>query len=129
MNVSQQLKQLELNLMVPDPVPPRSRDCSSETFIASRLSESPTGEVRLMESLLERGNMRRALQRVRSNQGAPGIDGMTVDQLPGYLRRHWSTIAEALLQGRYRPLPVRQKPIPKPESREFRMSLCRQNPF
>jgi len=74
-----------------------------------------------MESILERGNMQRALQRVRSNQGAPGVDGMTVDQLPGYLRRHWPKIKEDLLQGRYRPLPVRQKPIPKPESREFRM--------
>ena len=121
MDVSQQLKQLELNLPVCAPTLPVRRGRSSETFIASRLSESPTGEVRLLESILERGNMQRALQRVRSNKGAPGIDGMTVDQLPAYLQRHWPKIREALFAGRYRPLPVRQKPIPKPESTEFRL--------
>ncbi len=121
MDVSQQLKQLELNLPVCAPTLPGRRDRSSETFIASRLSESPTGEIRLMESILERGNLRRALQRVRSNHGAPGVDGMTVEQLPAYLQRHWPKIREDLLAGRYRPLPVRQKPIPKPESSEFRL--------
>ena len=118
MSALQQLNQLELNVSLPDPAWPVSREHSSEVFIASRLSESPTGEVRLMESILERENMQRALQRVRSNQGAPGVDGMTVDQLPGYLRRHWPTIKEDLLHGRYSPLPVRQKLIPKPEGGE-----------
>jgi len=121
MNVSQQSKQLELNLPTGTPASPARRDRSSETFIASRLSESPTGEIRLMESILERGNMRRALQRVRSNKGAPGVDGMTVDQLPVYLQRHWPKIREDLLNGRYRPMPVRQTLIPKPDSAEFRM--------
>ena len=54
----QQWKQLELNLQYPDTIVPR--DYSSEEFIASRLSESPTGQIRLMESILERNNMRRA---------------------------------------------------------------------
>ncbi len=67
MDVSQQLNQLELNLPVRAPTIPVRRDCSSETLIASRLSESPTGEVRLMESICEWDNMRRALQRVRSD--------------------------------------------------------------
>ena len=74
-----------------------------------------------MESILERGNMQRALQRVRSNQGAPGVDGMTVDQLPGYLQRHWPKIREDLLNGRYEPLPVRQKEIPKPDNAGVRI--------
>ena len=59
MNPLQQLKQLELNLVFPDTTVPR--DTSSEEFIASRLSESPTGQIRLMESILERNNMRRAI--------------------------------------------------------------------
>ena len=68
-----------------------------------------------MEIICERENMRRALQRVRSNKGAPGVDGMTVDQLPGYLKRHWQQIKEDLLNGKYKPLPVRRKEISKPQ--------------
>jgi RNA-directed DNA polymerase len=83
--------------------------------IASRPSENPTEQVRLMEIILERENMRRALKRVRRNKGAPGVDGMTVDQLPGYLKRHWSKIKQALLDGYYYPFPVRRKDIPKPD--------------
>ncbi len=67
-----------------------------------------------MEIICERENMRRALQRVRSNKGAPGADGMTVDQLPSYLRRHWPQLKEDLLTGRYKPMSVRRKEIPKP---------------
>ena len=92
-----------------------SRDTGSEAFIAKRLSESPTGEIRLMETIFERENMRRALRRVRKNKGAPGIDGMTVEELPGYLRRHWPKIKAELLAGRYKPLPVRRKEIEKPD--------------
>jgi len=82
--------------------------------IASRSTENPTGQVRLMEDILERENMLRALKRVRENKGAPGIDGMTVDQLPDYLKRHWPKIRQDLLDGRYKPLPARRKEIPKP---------------
>ena len=91
------------------------RDRSPEAFIAERLAESPTGQVRLMESICERQNMQRALRRVRGNKGAPGIDGMTVEELPGYLVRHWSKIKEQLLQGEYQPLPVRRTELRKPD--------------
>jgi len=120
-NVLQQLNQLELNLPVCAPTIPVRRDRSSEMFIASRLSESPTGEIRLMESILEWDNMQRALHRVRSNKGAPGVDGMTVDQLSGYLQRHWPKIRASLLEGRYEPLPVRRKAIPKDEGEGERL--------
>ncbi|WP_240192085.1 hypothetical protein [Desulforhopalus vacuolatus] len=53
-----------------------------------------------MEIIFERENMRRALKQVRSNKGAPGIDGMTVDQLPSYLRRHWEEIGKRRLRRR-----------------------------
>ena len=113
MNILQQLKQYELNLEFTERSTPR--DFSSEMYIASHLSESPTGRIRLLESILERENMRRALQRVKSNKGAPGIDNMTVEQLPVYLKRHWIKIRQAVLDGRYDPLPVRRKEIPKPD--------------
>ncbi|CCK80193.1 group II intron reverse transcriptase/maturase [Desulfobacula toluolica] len=86
-----------------------------EMFTALQITESPTESSRLMEFILERGNMFRALKRVRSNKGAPGIDNMTVDQLPGYLRRHWPKVKGKLLQGNYKPLPVKRKEIPKPD--------------
>lgn len=68
-----------------------------------------------MEIILERENMLRALKRVRQNKGAPGVDGMTVDQLPAYLKRHWPKLRQALLEGYYKPFPVRRKDIPKPD--------------
>lgn len=113
MNILQQLNQPELNLDYPVDTTPR--DFSSEMYIASHLSESPTGRIRLMESILERENMRIALQRVKSNKGAPGIDKMTVEQLPVYLKKHWPKVRESILDGTYEPLPVRQKAIPKPD--------------
>jgi len=84
-----------------------------DEFIAARLAESPTGEVRLMESICEWKNIRNALKRVENNKGAPGVDGMKTGQLRGYLRRHWEKIKVALLDGTHQPLPVRRKEIEK----------------
>jgi len=112
MNSLQQRKQLELNLKFSDT--DVIRDLSSEEFIASRLSESPTGQIRLMESICERNNMRRAIRRVIKNGGAPGVDGMTVRKIKRCLKRHWRKIEQALLDGTYLPMPVRQKEIGKP---------------
>lgn len=63
--------------------------------------------------MLERSNLQAALKRVRQNKGSPGIDGMTVDELPDYLRAHWSELREHLLSGAYRPSMVKQQLIPK----------------
>ena len=71
----------------------------------------------LLVRVLERGNMQRALKQVRRNKGAPGIDGMTVDDLPDYLRRHWPAVRAQLLSGSYRPRPVRRVEIPKPDGK------------
>lgn len=68
-----------------------------------------------MEIICERENVSRAMKQVRANKGAPGVDGMTVDQLPSYHRRHWAKIKAALLRGAYEPLPVRRKETPKPQ--------------
>jgi len=68
----------------------------------------------LMEEVLRKQNLVRALKRVRANKGAPGVDGMTVDKLPGYLREHWPEVREQLLSATYMPRPVRVVHIPKP---------------
>jgi RNA-directed DNA polymerase len=68
-----------------------------------------------MEEVCERENRREALKRVRANQGSPGIDGMTVDELPEYLEQHWPAIWEQLLSGTYEPKPVKRVEIPKPD--------------
>jgi len=69
---------------------------------------------KLMEEVLHRENLLTALKRVVSNKGAPGVDGVTVDDLPDHLRREWPAIREQLLADTYAPSPVRRKDIPKP---------------
>ena len=86
-----------------------------EMFVASQMAESLGGSDRLMEMILERRNMFRALTQVLANKGAPGVDGMTVSQLEGFLKRRWPKIRLSLLYGKYRPLPVRRKEIDKPD--------------
>jgi RNA-directed DNA polymerase len=68
----------------------------------------------LIEMMLERGNLLKALHAVEANQGAAGTDGMEVSQLRPYLREHWADIKEQLLKGTYQPRPVRRVDIPKP---------------
>lgn len=66
------------------------------------------------ERVWSRKNLRSALKRVEANGGAPGIDGMTVDELRPYLKEHWLEIRVSLDAGEYRPRPVRRVEIPKP---------------
>jgi RNA-directed DNA polymerase len=87
----------------------------NEASRARRETESPAGNQRRMEAICERENCREALKRVRGNQGSPGIDGMTVDELPEYLEQHWPAIREQLLSGTYAPKPVKRVEIPKPD--------------
>jgi RNA-directed DNA polymerase len=80
------------------------------------MNESPANnDEQLMEEVCERENCLRALKRVKSNKGSPGIDGMTVAELPGYLKEHWPAIREQLLAGTYMPQPVKRVEIPKPD--------------
>jgi RNA-directed DNA polymerase len=72
----------------------------------------------LLERVLTRANLQRALKQVRQNQGAPGIDGMSVDELPDYLRHHWQEIRAQLEAGTYCPQPVRRVEIPKSDGRK-----------
>ncbi len=67
----------------------------------------------LMERVLTRPNLQAALKRVKQNKGSPGIDGMTVEELPDYLREHWPGLREQLLAGRFQPQAVQRRAIPK----------------
>ncbi len=69
----------------------------------------------LFEQILERDNLNRAYKQVKRNGGAPGVDGMNVDDLLAYLREHKESFLESLRNGSYRPLPVRRVEIPKPD--------------
>ena len=66
-----------------------------------------------MELVVQRQNLLLALKRVRKNKGGPGIDGMTVDELPKHLRELWPQLREQLLAGKYQPSPVKRQLIPK----------------
>ena len=68
----------------------------------------------LMQQVVQRENLLAAYERVRANKGAPGIDGMSVDELANFCRGHWAGIREQLLSGQYVPRPVRKVEIPKP---------------
>jgi len=86
----------------------------TESGLAKRRAESPATE-QWMEAVCERENCKQALRRVKANKGSPGVDGMTVEQLPGHLKEHWPAIREQLLKGTYTPQPVRRVEIPKPD--------------
>ena len=75
----------------------------------------------LMGWVVDRNNLRRAWQQVKANRGAPGVDGMTVDDFPAFAREHWPAIRQALLDGTYSPRPVRRVEIPKPSGRGVRL--------
>lgn len=90
--------------------------------VAARETEASAAEASLerpavagpsMEAIVERENLKKALAQVKRNKGAPGIDGMTVEDLGPYLKEHWLTIRAQLLEGTYKPQPVRRVEIPK----------------
>lgn len=84
-----------------------------ELLHAETATETPAGNTQVMERVLERDNLLRALKRVRANKGSGGIDGMTVKELTPYLKEHWPSIRQAVLEGTYKPHPVRRSEIPK----------------
>jgi RNA-directed DNA polymerase len=87
----------------------------AESPRATNGSENPASTNRLMEEVCERGNLEAALQRVKANKGSPGVDGMTVGGITDYLKQHWPAIRKRLLNGTYKPQPVRRVEIPKPD--------------
>ncbi len=106
-------KQITLPLEIPegelvmgDSTEPKSSFCSS-----------------LLNRILERNNLVRALKQVRRNKGASGIDGMSVNELPDFLKQHWPQIRQQLIEGTYRPKPVMRVEIPKPDGRRRKLGI------
>ena len=94
---------------------PRDSGEGTEALMAKRKAESMVSSEQLMEEVCERKNCEQALARVKSNKGSAGIDGMTVEELPEYLKKHWPIIREQLLSGTYKPQAVKRVEIPKPD--------------
>src|SRR5437879_9158049 len=97
---------------------PKADGKGTETLVAKRRPESLAETERLMEEVCEWENCKQALQRVKANKGSPGVDGMTVEELPDYLKQHGPEIGEQLRNGTYQPQPVRRVKIPKPDRSE-----------
>ncbi len=74
----------------------------------------------LMEQILHKDNLNKAYKKVKSNKGAGGIDGMSVEELLGYLRNNQEQLIQKLKDGKYKPNPVRRVEIPKETKGEFR---------
>jgi RNA-directed DNA polymerase len=77
----------------------------------------------LMEKIVDPDNLVRAWNKVRSNRGAPGPDGITIDEFPDHCREHWPAIKQQLLDGTYQPSPARRKSIPKPDGSERHLGI------
>jgi len=108
----------QLELAFGEGITSEARSLSSEgteASVAKCSAESLAPEEQWMERICQRGNLWQAFKRVKGNGGSPGIDGMTVDDLTGYLKQHWLNIREQLLSGTYQPQPVRRVEIPKPD--------------
>ncbi|WP_342991357.1 reverse transcriptase domain-containing protein, partial [[Clostridium] symbiosum] len=77
--------------------------------------ERDSAQPELLEEILEKGNLNRAFKRVKANKGAPGIDGITVEEIGAYLRENQKELIERIRRGKYTPDPVRRVEIPKPD--------------
>lgn len=99
---------------------PQKDSAEHEGYVGARRSfrriwkERSNAEPGLLEEILDRDNLNRAFKRVRANKGAPGIDGMTVDEALPYLRENKTALLDRIYRGKYTPSPVRRVEIPKP---------------
>jgi len=89
-------------------------EIKGELFTLKADTASPVEDEQVMEEVVGRDNLLTALRNVKRNGGSPGIDGMTVEELPDCLERKWPKIRRQLMSGAYEPLPVKRVEIPKP---------------
>jgi RNA-directed DNA polymerase len=92
---------------------PNAGKKGTETQRTAHNCQGPAETEYLMEEICDPGNLKRALQRVCQNQGAPGIDGMKIQALPGHLGDHWFEVRTQLLAGNYKPRAAKRVEIPK----------------
>jgi RNA-directed DNA polymerase len=90
---------------------------------ATGSAKQTVGTGGLLEAALTRQNLQLAWKRVKANKGAAGVDGLDIEHTIDLLRTNWPSIREALLQGRYRPSPVRKVMIPKPDGSQRELGI------
>ena len=103
-----------------DPVPGELPDTAGRPGTASaqhveKNRAAPVDPDALFRQVLDGANLNLAWKQVRANKGAPGVDGMTIDDFPAFAREHWERIRSQLSEGTYHPAPVRRVFIPKPD--------------
>ena len=126
MSDKRQKNQLELAFMAEDTgEAQRAAIEGTESLAAKRGTESPAIGEQLMEEVCGRENCKQALARVKANKGSAGVDGMTVHELPEFLKQHWPTIREQLLSGTYKPQPVKRVEIPKPDGGMRKLGIAK----
>ena len=97
----------------------------AEAFACQRITENTdtvtdvqtTG---LLEKILQKDNLNKAYKKVKSNKGSGGVDGMCVEELLTYLKKHGRELNQQIVDGKYKPNPVRRVEIPKEEKGKFR---------
>ena len=99
------------------------KETGVELFMASEINKSQESTSQIMEEVCQPKNLLKALRRVKKNQGCPGVDGMTVKELPEYLQANWTRIRKQLLEGTYKPQPVRRGEIPKPDGGKRQLGI------
>ena len=95
----------------------RCTETGASNFTAIQDNSDPRVN-QVMEEVLSKENMTKAMKRVEANKGAAGVDDMTVSELKGYLKQEWPRIRGELLEGRYKPSPVMRVMIPKTDGGE-----------
>jgi len=94
--------------------------CDSLKIIENNITDTVTSKRVLLEEILDRNNLNEAYKKVKSNKGAGGVDRMGVNELLPYLKEHKGEIVKEILEGKYKPNPVRRVEIPKDEKGKFR---------
>lgn len=102
-------------------VPPAKPE--DERVMGESQPQDSSEDSSLMAQVVDRDNLLQALKQVKRNKGAAGVDGMTVDELPAYLKQHWPEIKTQLLKGSYQPQPVLRVEIPKPDGRKRKLGI------
>ncbi|AGA69724.1 Retron-type reverse transcriptase [Desulfitobacterium dichloroeliminans LMG P-21439] len=96
---------------------------SSVRITENNITDADQSKERLLEGVVDRDNMNHAFKRVKSNKGAHGIDGMGVDELLQYLKENGSQLRQSILDGKYRPNPVRRVEIPKEDGKKRMLGI------
>lgn len=92
--------------------------------VAQRTAMKPAFSNDLLDAVLHRANLQQAWKQVRANKGAAGIDGMTIDEFPAWVKvGHWTVVVQSIRSGDYQPAPVRRVEIDKPDGGKRQLGI------